>query len=169
MLCSDLRTRMGAVVALCLLLVSACGFEPVYREGGGLQERLHAVYVEPINDRVGQAARNALLDAIGAPDNPSSASYRLSMSIIDERERAGIQADETASRVNIVLITRWKLTLNDIDRTPVGAGRIQHQVPYNVVEDDYASLIAERDAEKLVGRLTGEAVRTRILLLLKDG
>jgi LPS-assembly lipoprotein len=157
-------------IASALLLagwLSACGFEPVYAPGGNLEERLSQIHVDSIDSRVGQAARNALLDAIGAPDRPARATHRLSMKIVADRARGGIQADETASRINVIVTTSWQLRLNDIEETVVGSGSITRAVPFNVVDDDYASLIAGRDAERLAGRLSGEALRTRLLLLLQ--
>jgi LPS-assembly lipoprotein len=159
-------------IAIGLLLagwLTACGFEPVYAPNGGLDERLTRIHVDAVDSRVGQATRNALLDAIAAPDRPSKPTHRLTMKIVSDRERSGIQADETASRINVILTTSWRLTLLDIEETLVGSGSLTRAVPYNVVDDDYASLIAERDAEKLAGRLSGEALRTRLLLLLRKG
>lgn len=159
-------------ITLGLLLawwLAACGFQPVYAPGGNLDERLTRIHVDSVNTRVGQATRNALLDAIAAPDRPAKPTHRLTMKIVGERERSGIQADETASRINVILTTNWRLTLLDDEETLVGSGSLTRAVPYNVVDDDYASLIAERDAEKLAGRLSGEALRTRLLLLLRKG
>lgn len=167
---SDRSWLFRALAALLVAgLLTACGFEPVYKPRGQLQERLDTVYVEPVDTRIGQATRNALLDAIGAQDRPATAAYRLKMKISSSRERSGIQADETASRVNVKLNASWVLTRNDEDATFVGAADMTRSVPFNVVDDDYASLIAERDAEKLAGRLMGEAIRTRVLLLLREG
>lgn len=160
--------HISAVLLLAFGLAS-CGFEPVYAPGGKLDERLSRIYVDDVDDRVGLATRNALLDAIGAPDRPARPTHRLTMTIVSDRERSGIQADETASRINVILTTTWQLKLLDDEGTVVGSGSETRAVPYNVVDDDYASLIAERDAEKLAGRLSGEAVRTRLLLLLRKG
>lgn len=162
-------SRKTATGFLLLGWLAACGFEPVYAPGGKLDERLSRIYVDSVDNRVGQATRNALLDAIGAPDNPAKPTHRLSMTIVTDRERSGIQADETASRINVIVTTTWRLRLLDQEETVVGSGSVTRAVPFNVVDDDYASLIAERDAEKLAGRLSGEALRTRLLLLLRKG
>ena len=157
-------------IATALLLtgwLAACGFQPVYQPGSNLDERLSQVHVDSLDGRIGQATRNALLDAIGAPNRPTRPTHRLTMSIATDRERSGIQADETASRINVIVTTTWQLRLLDDEQTLVGSGSETRAVPFNVVDDDYASLIAGRDAERLAGRLSGEAVRTRLLLLLR--
>ncbi|WP_417519880.1 hypothetical protein [Minwuia sp.] len=164
---SDRRYLLGGLVLAGLLALGACGFEPVYKPGGDLQQKLADVYVDPLDSRVGQATRDAILNAIAAPDRNPDAKYRLTLIVEETRENVGIQSDETASRINVGLNTVWKLARVDVEGTLLGSGSVRRVVPLNVVDDDFASLIATRDAEKLVGRLTGEAVRQRVLLLLR--
>jgi LPS-assembly lipoprotein len=167
---SDLRraARGWAALALAAALLSACGFEPVYRPGGDLKDRLTGIYVDPVDSRIGQATRGALLDAIAAPDRNPDARYRLTMNLTEKRESLGIQADETVSRVNINLTADWVLRRVDLEQTVVGSGLTRRSEPFNVVDDDFANVIAQRDAEELVGRLTGEAIRTHVMLLLRE-
>lgn len=161
-------SRRIAAIGLLAALLAGCGFEPVYQSGGALEQRLAQVHVVPQDSRIGFATRNALLDAIQAPDKPAQPAYRLALNVSGDRERLGIEADETASRINVVLDTTWTLTQLGEESKVIDRGSIRRVVPYNVVDDNYASLIAERDAEVLAGRMTGEAIRTRLLLLLRD-
>jgi len=157
-----------AIAGLLLGLLAACGFEPVYQTGGALEQRLSQVHVVPQASRIGFATRNALLNAIQAPDHPVRPAYRLELTVTGDRERLGIEADETASRIHVVLQTSWTLKQLGEDSKVIDRGNVRRIVPYNVVDDDYASLIAERDAEELAGRMTGEAIRTRLLLLFRE-
>lgn len=165
------RTRrpgaLAALLALALAL-AACGFEPLYRPGGQLDAALSRVSVEPVPGRVGQAVRNAVLDEIGAADRVRDPAWRLRIAVTDERERVAIQADETAARVNVTVAGTWSL-LSAADGSVVDKGAVRRTVAYNVVNDQYATTIAERDALRQAGAAVGQAIRTRLLLAVRRG
>ncbi len=151
-----------------LLLVSACGFEPVYAPGGGrIAGALSGVVVEQPPGRVGQAMRLAILDGIGDRSTGKQPEYRLRTKLIVEKERVAIQVDESAARVNVTVTATWVL-LDAAGLTRLDGGDIRRSVAYNVVNDTFATLMAERDAERLAGQEAGQAIRTRLLLALRD-
>ncbi|MEC9347592.1 MAG: hypothetical protein VYB54_15310 [Pseudomonadota bacterium] len=166
---SEARTVLarGALAALLLLALSACGFEPVYKPGGRLETALARVSVEPLSGRTGQAVRNAILDEIGASDRVRDPLWRLSVTVSDTRERVAIQADETAARVNVTVSSDWVLRAAGPEGQVVDRGTVRRTVAYNVVNDQYATTIAERDAARQAGAAVGQAIRTRLLLAVR--
>ncbi|MDF1722100.1 MAG: hypothetical protein P1U65_15620 [Minwuia sp.] len=151
-----------------LLALSACGFEPIYAPSGGrLSAELAAVVVEQPPGAVGQAMRLAILDGIGDRNTGIQPRYRLRTKLLVDKERVAIQADESAARINVTVNASWTL-LDAAGLTTLDAGDIRRTVAYNVVDDSFASLMAERDAERLAGRETGQAIRTRLLLALRE-
>ncbi|WP_416898729.1 MAG: LPS assembly lipoprotein LptE [Minwuia sp.] len=162
-------SRPFAALGLALALLAAgCGFEPVHKPSGGLAERLQNVYVVPIKSHTGQAVRNALLDELGAPDRNADADYILTLSVSEVRESLGIQADETVSRINVIITASYVLTLNDIERTVIGRGSVTRSAPFNVVDDEFSTQTASRDAQRLAGRQVGEAIRRRVSVQLRQ-
>lgn len=161
------RLLRAAGMAL-LLCVSACGFEPVYAPGGGrIAGELAAVVVEQPSGPVGQAMRLAILDGIGDRNTGIRPQYRLRTKLDVVKERVAIQVDESAARVNVTVTATWSL-LDAAGLTLLDSGDIRRSVAYNVVDDTFASLMAERDAERLSGQEVGQAIRTRLLLALRD-
>lgn len=145
-------------------LVAGCGFHPVYKAGGSgdLRGPLSRVEVQNQKGTGGYATRNAVLDAIGAPDHPADPAYFLSLKVSEDRESAGIQADETVSRINVSLTGTWQLLASD-HQTVLTKGTERRTVSYNVVQDEYATLIAGREASEQAGRQVGQAIRSRLL------
>lgn len=161
------RLLLSAGMAV-LLAMSACGFEPVYAPGGGrISTELAAVVVEQPPGSVGQAMRLAILDGIGDRNTGVRPQYRLRTRLEVEKERVAIQVDESAARVNVTVTATWSL-LDAAGLTTLDSGDIRRSVAYNVVDDTFASLMAERDAERLAGQEVGQAIRTRLLLALRD-
>jgi LPS-assembly lipoprotein len=70
-------TRL-TIIAGCLLLpllLSACGFHPMY--GSSLAPALSSIYVEPIAERDGYELRNTLIDALQSDGTAQASKPRL--------------------------------------------------------------------------------------------
>ncbi|ANK79560.1 MAG: hypothetical protein TEF_01190 [Rhizobiales bacterium NRL2] len=157
------RAALG-LLALGALALAGCGFQPVYAPGGAGDVRgpLSRLEVQEQKGNAAFATRNALLDALGAPDKPADPEHFLRLEVLEDRESAGIQADETVSRINVSLTGHWWLLAADRESV-LDSGSERRTVSYNVVDDEYATLIAGREASEQAGRLVGEAIRTRLL------
>lgn len=162
------RGRAGRRLAvLALLALGACGFQPVYAPGGGeLAQELATVRVEQPEDRTEQHVRNAVLDALGTSDRPARTEYLLRLRVNRATEGLALQEDETAARVNVTVTGRWELATPD-GRTVMEQGSVRRTVAYEVVDDDFASLMAERNAIEQAAMAVGQAIRTRLILALR--
>lgn len=152
--------KIGTVAAA-LVLLSACGFTPMYaapdmaahvdgaKDGTGaplsLAQALNAIAVEPIPERNGQILRNYLLDRLNRGGRPDVPLYRLSIALATPSSRSGIQQDDSATRQQLRLSATYRLHEIGTDRV-LSSGVARVTVGFPVLVDEYATLIAERDA-----------------------
>lgn len=104
--------KRNIIPVAALMLVSACGFEPLYVEkkssgqwyydnkfDTGIKEEMASVKVELIQDRIGQLIRNDLLDKLSPKGEPKHAKYILSVTSINKQEiDQALRNDITATR-----------------------------------------------------------------------
>ncbi len=160
--------RTVGAVAILVIALAACGFEPLYGDRGagpGAVSRLAAVEVAPIPERIGQVLRNDLLDLISPFGAPAQPSYRLEVRLDFDREGLGFRPDEAITRVNVRLGASYRLVVPDSGKT-VFSDVARSAVSYNVVQSDFANLNAERDAERRAAHMIGEEISLRIGLFL---
>jgi LPS-assembly lipoprotein len=151
-------------LGLVLAAVSACGFRPVYgdREGGRAAEAdLAGIEVLPIKDRVGQILHNFLLDAVTPAGRPAHPDHQLRVLLTEDVGKLAVRKDQFATRANLTLTATFHLT-------PVGEaksvfrGKARKVASYNIVQSEYATLIAERDARTRAARDLAEDIRTQL-------
>jgi len=160
----DRRRAAAAMLAgCCILLLAGCGFRPLYgHSGGGNSAALARVKVDPIPDRMGQILHNLLLERLspgGPTDRPV---YQLSVSLSEGRQELAIRKDESATRANLTVTARFRLTL--IDRPDLGelAGSAASTNSYNVLQSEYATLSAENDARNRALIALAEEIRLHV-------
>ena len=79
------------VPLFCVLLLAACGLQPVYGTNGSsanMAQTMGGIAINNIPDQSGQALRNHLLDRMyqnGAPSNPA---YTLNLSSVKESRKS---------------------------------------------------------------------------------
>ena len=155
--------------ALALLLVvtllAACGFRPLYggREGAATAAALSQIHVAPIEERIGQELRNALIDGLAPEGQAHEMRYRLSIDVDTRRQRLLIQLDDTATRFNLFMTASFVLT-EVATGVSIYSDSVRLKGSYNVVPSDFATLAAEQDAEKRVAREASEEIRTLLAI-----
>ena len=157
-------------VLVSAVMLSACGFHPLYGNGGsaGVGPTLANVYVEPIPERVGYELRNELLDLFNATGEPGSAAYRLKLSVNETEEAVILQTNTAITRYNYTLSAHYELIPRD-GTMPVKAGDVTALSPYNVAAAPflYATVTAERDAKNRAANDIAERIRTQIAVYLR--
>jgi LPS-assembly lipoprotein len=148
---------MAALIAL--LGLAACGFQPVYAPveapGGGRAApavlALGEISIAPMPDRVGQLVRNNLLERFGPLDQGRAPRYSLEIALEEEREGLAFERDESVTRYNYRLNAVYRL----ID---LRTGEVLHTArsrsisAFNVVESEFATVVAAQDAVARVAR-----------------
>ncbi len=141
----------------CNLLLTSCGFSPVYgthshnnasQAAPTSKAGLNNVEILNIPNREGQLLRNALIDRFYTSGTPTNAKYTLKISPIQENiYNFDITIDSEATRRQLRLKTRMELIDNETNKTLV----TQHLLSiasYNVLTSEFSTLVTEQSARK---------------------
>ena len=166
---SKLRIASALFIAI---LVSACGFRPLYGPSPSadarVSERLSGVAIATIPDRTGQLVRNALLQRINPFGQPSGADFRLSVQIDETIQNLAVQIDETATRANLILRAQFDLIQGETGEN-VFSGTVQSVNSYNISSlQHFATLSAEQDARRRGARDLADEITARLALFLAE-
>lgn len=154
--------------AFTALIVSAalagCGFTPLYGEhsvagGPGVVAELSHVAIRQLPDRQGMRMRQVLREQLQPRGQEGPAQYDLDIALTSRVEELGVRRDATASRANFILSASFSLNEGG---QPVYGDRVQSTVSYNILDDQYATVTAQADAEERAIREASQAIRTRL-------
>ena len=168
----ELRMR-NVGVAVLLLLLGACGFEPLYvqRKSSGLwyfegtfdtsiSSQMAQIKIDPIANRFGQQLRNSLLDLItpqGAPKNPK---YHLSVSL---RSRNVVQQamrdDITATSERVSYVVDYSLWQNNEECLK---GDSVAYVSYDIMANPYSTTMAQKKTEADAAKIIANDIALRL-------
>lgn len=161
--------RLSGPVSLLLapvMLLSACGLQPMYAGGGGgsVAQGLAAISVPAIEGEAGWLVRNALVDRLGT----GTPRYRLDVRLDDRLQGLGLLSDDAISRERRTLRARYQLV-------EIATGEILldasagSDAGIDVVSSEYATIAAERTALENLSRDVAERIVTSISLELRNG
>ena len=162
------RPVLAALAAALSLAAAGCGFEPLYGRGsaGDVQAQLSSVKVQTISGRVGQQLHNYLLDRINRDGRPEDPLYLLSVTIEVSTTRLGIEPDERATRVKLVLSA--DVQLQDIATEEILFVRAARSTnSYNIVDSAVSTRSAELDAVDRAAREVSEDIRLMLSLYFR--
>ena len=148
-------------ILIILLNFQGCGFKPIYsynvnEENKGVISLLQKVDVRPISDRSGIELRQFLRERIN--QGPSSKKeFDLQVNISTRIQEIGIRKDSTSSRANYIVkanIILWNGSKRMLrDTTTV-------TVSYNILDQQYATIASQRNAETRALRRISENIRS---------
>ncbi|MBL4741098.1 MAG: hypothetical protein JKY12_08875 [Sneathiella sp.] len=151
-----------------LLLVTACGFQPLYGEQTSNRQvttKLAATYVMPIDGRVGQIVRNELLDRVSPKGIPAQSKYRLRVKLSERKQGLAIDTDDSTNRYNLTIYAKYSL-LDSTGKEIIYRGTAQSIASYNVVSSDFANLSAEINARKRSALVVAEEIHRQLSVYL---
>ena len=166
----DLRHLAGIGLLVCAAAASTgCGFRPLYGKGSGSDvAALSTVYVETIPDRIGQKLRNHLQERL-SPKGPARRTYFiLKVTLTESRRNLAIRKDETATRANLVITANFELIDNRRAQNGKFTGIATSINSYNVLQSDFATLSAQRDARDRALRTIADEIRLRVAAAIRD-
>ncbi len=143
--------------------LGGCGFQPLYGKhlDAYTPEELAAIRVKPIRDRIGQQLHNHLLSLFNPDGRPSKPRYALEADISESIASLGVRKSAFATRANLTLSVNYQLS-----PLPIGdqilAGKDSIVVSYNILDSDFATLMAEKDARARAVRELAQVIRTRL-------
>jgi|EndMetStandDraft_6_1072998.scaffolds.fasta_scaffold153628_2 LPS-assembly lipoprotein len=171
---SDHRTRRGALFALALipaLMLGGC-FRPMLADPAngapGLKDRLAAISIDPVQDRVGQQVRNKLsFNLTGGGEAPPTR-YTLTLMTSVFANSALVDAVNDTPQVDTVTVTT-DFTLKDAATEKVllkAKGNARKS--YAAGLQRYATVRAQRDAENDAAEVLADQIRLRLAAYLAD-
>lgn len=134
------------------LLLSACGFHPVYGVNKytavGVETKLENIEIGNIPDREGQFLRNALIDRFYRGGRPVNPAYSLSIDPIEESlTDLDITKTADATRGQLQLQTRMRLTRNS-DSAELLQRTLRSTTSYNILSSEFATRVTEQNARE---------------------
>ena len=150
-----------AAIAACLtlpVLLSACGFQPLY--GNNTAPQMSAIFVEDIAERNGFELRTRLIDILNTDGLQTGKRYRLKVTLSESSQGIALQNDATITRYNNRMEARF--VLSDAGGKEVYRGNQTELSSYNVVQSPYATLAAEQDSGKRAVQDMAERIRLEL-------
>lgn len=151
--------RRGVLAGLgALALTSACGFRPVYGNGGTGRALRGAIRADDPVSRADFQFLRAFEDLLG---RPGDARYALAYTISQETVGGGVLQDFGATRVQIFGTLDFVVT--DIATgTERASGQVTGNTAYSTTGTQLASLTAAEDAELRLMRMLADRLATRL-------
>jgi LPS-assembly lipoprotein len=160
--------RIPIIVAAALLL-SACGFRPLYATGDAANGAGAALSRMAIDKIEGPEAIQPVVErafkrrAYGAGDE---APYALSVIVDEQAERLAVQIDASVTRFNYRVIGDYTLIERATGKRYTG--KVTSIASFNIVESQYSTLFAEESAKEKAATLLVEDIERDILLKIAD-
>ena len=141
---------------LCLgtvLMLSGCGFQPVYGSfsnatADGVYPQFRDINIAIIPDREGQILRNELIDRLHAGKNVGRTAYTLRVSGIDIRKRDFvIRETSDATRSDIRLLIDFRL-IDKQGNKAVLERQLKAFGSYNILDNQFATRVSRDNATK---------------------
>lgn len=150
-----------------VLVLGACGFQPVYGTKAGQQSvsaALQGMEISSIPDREGQILRNHLIDRFHLRQTPTNPQYRLAVSAVNGRTvRLGIARDATTTRAQYEANVTY--VLKDARADEVLLTRTARSLAsYNVLSSEFQTVVTEEDAQDRVLNQLADQIETQISL-----
>lgn len=147
-----------------LVVLSGCGFKPIYgdRHGQNVKAEFSAIKIELIEDRIGQQLHNHLLDKINPFGRPASPRYSLTVKLSESKRELAVKKSEIATRANLIFIASFNLTGLRPTSKALLTGSSEVVSSYNILQSDYATSVAEKDARRRAVRELSAEIANRL-------
>jgi LPS-assembly lipoprotein len=170
------------------LLVSGCGWKPLYERpgasvnSGGASAELAKISIDPVetlkgpdplsgnptetlyHSRAAQLLQNYLKEALNPYGAPEAASYHLAVQLTQLTRAASSLGDGTATREDLVMSAQYRLN-NGKDKTVLDE-TTSIVTSYDILREPYADLTSRRDAQQRAAQQIAEAIQTRLAAYL---
>ena len=149
------------IAGLALLLVAACGFQPMYAQPGGVNA-IGPVSIHQIDGKAGHVLRTEL-NRILAVENDGSPPADLRITLVEQVTPIGIRRDESATRAEL------RLTANYILTPPQPGARVMRGSVFTVVTYDiptaaFGEISAQDDARERAAETMAQRFRAELAL-----
>jgi LPS-assembly lipoprotein len=160
--------RMLASMTL-LALLAGCGFHPIKAEQSSgdspVADKLAAIKIDLINNRIGQELRNNLLDRMNPRGEPVQPAYQLTVKLHEAVFDVGVSRENIASQTDLNMSGTFTLK-NASGETLIeqNFGAINS---YAIDPNAYATLVSHQDAEVRLLHEIADEIALKISLYMR--
>lgn len=164
-----MRRRTAAVGLVGLALLAGCtGFRPLHLPHNAapdqnINRQLASIDVIELRSRTGQELRNELIDRLDPAGVDVPPEYRLKLRLQRTRRSLAVQLNDDITRRDMVLSATATLQ-RILDGKTEYRTAVTRVASYNITNETFGTLVAERDAERRAA--TEVAIQLRTLLAL---
>lgn len=151
------------IVLVSCLVVAGCGFRPLYgnHATGTASDSFLRVEVGTIRDRAGQNLRNELVQRFYGGSRRLAAEYRLITKLDESKSSWAVKKSAFATRGNLVMTADYRLVRLQSGEVVYGSSS-RVTVSYNILESEFASVLAEENARDRAVKELSEDIRVRL-------
>ncbi len=164
--------RLILLVAVAAAALSACTVQPLYAPtatGASVIAALGDVYIDAVDDRLGQEVRNRLIFQLnGGKGQPANAHYRMKLVVTSSKSSLGVTPIATAPAYSITVAATYEVRSVADDKI-VLRNTSRQSASYDRVNQLYANARAERDAENRAASLVAEEIRITLAAAAAKG
>lgn len=157
---------MRYFLAVFCLLLSSCGFHPIYKQSGvptELDQRLKSVDVVLLRGtRAEQIFSTELADLLDPQSKATAKPYLLELQYKRDEQPAIVQQDRTITRFRIMLTGSYVLK-DKASGKVLDKGKATQRVTYDDLTNEFANYSAQTDSEERAARELAEQIRQRLL------
>jgi len=168
----------AALGVFLMLIMSSCGFKPMYGAnsagGSGLSQVMANIEIDRIRnmqgrqERLSQLLQNNLIERISPlSSNQSPALYLLQANYDVEEAGYGIRGDETVTLQNLKLTVVFKLSEINSENV-VMDGTARAIITYDLVQSDFSNMTARNTSLSRLSEEVANQIITRIGTFLSE-
>ncbi len=160
-----MAARRIVVLGFLGLALAGCGFRPLLYRGNDndIRGELAAIRITGLGGRLGQQLRNALEDNLNPTALETPARYELAIRLTNTNSALAIQLDNTTTRYNLTLTAAFQLK-DSADQRLVYQSTVQRVASYNLRRAPFATLTAQKDAERRAAEEIATDIRTLLAI-----
>lgn len=157
--------RLLLVAVLAGLGPVGCGFRAIHATAGSsaadspVGADMARVRIEPINNRVGQQVRNALVERLSPRGEPADPLYSLRIELSETTADVGYRKDGYATLGNLTLTAAIRLQRDGVSLLNESASTV---ASFDYLGPRYASVVMERDARERAATQIADDIRGRV-------
>lgn len=157
------------------ILVSACGFEPLYVEKTGgndlwyynneydtdIVQEMAQIKISGVSDRIGQLIKNELMDTFNPHGTPKNAKYFLKIEPVErETTEQALRDDITATREKVKYTVNYEMWSEK--RGHLVSGKSWVYLSYDLLDNPYSTTMDKKKIEKDGAKIIANDISLRV-------
>jgi len=156
------------VLLIFVTLLSGCGFRPLYlKDKQDPQPELATIEVSPIINREGQILRNLLQTRLTPKGQPVHPAFVLDVFVSFSIKNVGTLRNDRTTRALLTTSAIYSLRRKQ-DLVEIYNGNSYASSDYDILDSDFATLVAEKDALQHSMEAIAQDIKLRVSFLLSD-